>query len=336
MSDSLVGSDEDASHSASPVPCQEPPFVSECTPHEDDEMMMASFEESPMVMQCKPLLELNDKDAHDLEYPDDSFSEHDTEFPHTPLDVIEEEESTAEDLESRDTFCCASSELLPDQNTCEDEDFDIFSLQQHTATQDSASMDEIDQSHHTGHTHSNPVLEGTNTFAAAEASPATAAANIFLKFIFTGMMIYYIGFIFNVWDAAAEMGGHAAQVHAKDVVRPTTTTRTNMDHDHDRIELNRLVEEALEASLSAVNVDIPAVPTISPKNEWEQELKEALEKEELLDRVKRMIRHSSRFEDYNDVDEEELANEIYAIRKSRQTQNEEIQEKNDQDAESEF
>jgi hypothetical protein len=147
MSDSIVGSDVDEQDSPS----------SPSSPHSFPEPVadeMSSLEESPMTFHRNhrhhpPMIEIDEEEASNLAMVDPTLQADDSttsltsfeqpDFPHTPLDVIEGEASNAEEMEVQQY---PSTDCQRPQS--EDEDVDIFSLQQNMATPDSLSTDETD------------------------------------------------------------------------------------------------------------------------------------------------------------------------------------------------
>ncbi|KAG7338823.1 hypothetical protein IV203_012743 [Nitzschia inconspicua] len=319
MSDSLVGSDMSEGSPSTTNSFSEP--VAE---------EMDYFEESPMSFCQHELLELDEQEADELAMSDpnvghsESSSFEHTEFPHTPLDVIEEEASNADELDSVVQLQRYNSNEFPQPVNSDDEDVDIFSLQQNTATQDSHSTGEADDDYYyTQEDMTEWEKEESSAEEAVHSERNLAAGTLLLQK--------------QRGDGSGTTSGPPANAPSQ--------RETPMSND-DWQELNRLVADALKSPTQAKTnktPSIPLVPTRIPKNEWQQELEEALEDDELLHRVKTMLQHdparhgrtaaaaAAAKDEYELIEEEELEQELMELRMSRQTKPETIDEQEKQD-----
>jgi hypothetical protein len=222
-----------------------------------------------------------------------SFERND--FPHTPLDVIEEE-SQDDDYQTEDF----ESKCYNHPQRSADEDMDIFLLQQEAMMEDLlCSTDEYDNME---------VKE-----AKSRSNSPARYVNSFIKFVFTAVMIYHMGLITNYWDAEMIMTEY--QRLQTDLVskwetftaqtKPAVTYSSLLydrftsqsDHDDDLQTLEKLIEDALDDPtynnpntnhIGSIGEEAIASSSTT-RSSWVQELELALEEDEIQEQLTAMM-----------------------------------------------
>jgi hypothetical protein len=290
MSDSLVGSDVDEEVGKNDTTLLESTSsegeIEEGSPVEDS---IDSFDREERATYLSEQF-----DYEEEEEQLGSFERND--FPHTPLDVIEEE-SQDDDYQTEDF----ESKCYNHPQRSADEDMDIFSLQQEAMMEDLlCSTDEYD------------IMELKE--AKSRSNSPARYVNSSMKFVFTAVMIYHMGLITNYWDAEMIMTEYQRLqtdlVSKWETFTAQTTTpavtyssllydrfTSQSDHDDDLQTLEKLIEDALDDPtyykpntnhIGSIGEEAITGSTTT-RSSWVQELESALEEDEIQEQLKAMM-----------------------------------------------